>query len=173
MVLKIFAVVILLLVMEITFLSTQEPITLEIKQSNILFSDVTFEALHAYLITTEGLRADLRARRAETFKTRHELEEINATLFFSDHKDYIRADRGLYAPKTLHLLQDIVYDSNHSLLFKSDDLVYNMQNGIAHSDLPFTLLKDGAQAEGTSLRYDTRRRHVTAENIVFTIEEEK
>ncbi len=173
MVVKIFAIVVLLLVMEITFLSTHEPITLELKQPKIEFSDVTFEKLHAYLITTQGLRGDLRARKAQTFKTRDELEEVNATLFFSDHRDYIRAGKALYLPETLHLQEHIVYDSNHSLLFKSDDLVYNMQNGIAVSQTPFTLDKDGEHAQGRSLRYDTKRRHVTAENILVTIEEEE
>ncbi len=173
MVVKIFAIVVLLLVMEITFLSTQEPITLELKHEKIAFSDITFEKLHAWLITTEGLRGVLKAAKAQSFQTRNELAEVNATLFFTDHRDYIRADKALYTPEKLHLLDHIVYDSNHSLLFKSDDLVYNMQNGIATSNTPFTLEQDGARARGKSLVYDTKRRYAKAEDIIFTIEEEE
>ena len=173
MVVKIFAIAILLLVLEITFLSTQEPITLELKKSKIAFSDVTFEHVQAYLITTEGMRGLLKAAEAQSFGTTNELSQIDATLFFKDHHDYITADRARYTPDRLHLFDHIVYDSNHSLLFKSDDLVYNIQNGIVTSHKPFTLDKDGAHAEGDSLLYDTKKRFAKAEKIRFTINEKE
>ena len=159
--------------MEITFLSTQEPITLELKRQEIAFSDITFEKLHAYMITTQGMQGDLKAAKAQTFKRRNELDEINATLYFKDHRDYLSAGKAWYLPEIVHLKERVRYDSNQSILFKSEDLVYNMQNGIAVSETPFTLDKDGAHAEGRGLVYESRARHVKARDVRFTIEEEE
>ena len=173
MVIKIFAVVLLLLVMEITYLSTQEPITLQIRQPKIDFSDVTFEKLDAYLITTERIKARLTADRALTYKTRNELYDINATLHFDDHDDSLVAQKAIYRPRTLHLINDIVYDSNHSLLLKSDDLVYNTHTDIAISHTPFRLEQKRAVAEGSYMEYHAKTRHLKANDVVFTIEEEE
>lgn len=162
----------LLLVMEITFLSRQEPITFQIKQPKIEFSDVTFEKLDATLITPERIKARLKADKALVYKDRNELYDINATLHFDDHDDWLQAQKAVYRPDEVRLIGDILYDSNHTLLFKSDDLVYNTRTDIAVSPTPFVLQKDGSTAEGKTMRYDAKTRHVTAEYVQFMIEEE-
>ncbi len=171
--LKIFAIILLLLVMEITFLSTQEPITFQVKPPRVDFSDITFEKLDAYMITPEGLKAQLQASKAESFKTRDELYDINATLYFRDHSDYLQARKALWQPETLHLTDDVRYDSNHTLLFKSDDLVYNVQSDIAVSGTPFRLEQNRSIVTGTYLEYHAKARYVKADRVTFTTEEEE
>jgi hypothetical protein len=172
-VVKIFAVILLLLVMEITFLSTQEPITFQIKEPKIAFSDVTFEKLDAALITTEGVKGQLRAERALSYKDRNELYKIDTEIDFKDHTDYLKADKAIQRPDILHFMNNIVYDSNHTLLLKSDDLVYNIDTDIAISHTPFILQKDGSEAEGTYLEYHAKERYVKANDVIFTIEEKE
>ena len=173
MVVKIFAIILLLLVMEITFLSTQEPVTFEIKHPKIAFSDVTFEKLDAALITTEGIKGQLRADRALSYKDRNELYKIDTQIHFKDHTDYLKADKAVQRPDMLHFINNIFYDSNHTLLLKSDDLVYNIKTDIAISRTPFVLVKDGSEAKGTYLEYHSKERYVKANDVTFTIEEKE
>ncbi len=173
MVVKIFAVILLLLVMEITFLSTQEPITLQVTQPQIAFSDVTFEKLDAVMITTEGVKGELRAERALSYKNRNELYRIDTKIYFSDHTDYLRADKAVQRPDMIHFINNVRYDSSHSLLLKSDDLVYNMQKDIAVSHTPFLLQRESSEAKGRYLEYHAKERYVKAEDVTFIIEEKE
>jgi LPS export ABC transporter protein LptC len=170
---KIFAIILLLLIMEITFLSTQEPITLEIKQPKIDFSDITFEQLNAYLITTEGLKGKLEASKALAYKERNELYDIYSILYFEDHNDTLKADKAVYRQNILHLINNVLYRSNATFLLKSDDLVYNTDTERVVSHTPFFLEYNSSTAEGSYLVYDAKSGEIKAKNIVFTIEEDQ
>ncbi len=173
MAVKIFAIILLLVIMEITFLSTKEPVTLEIRQPKLDFSDITFENLNAYLLTKEGLQGELRASRALAYKERNELYNIHTVLYFSDHNDTLQADKAIYRQNILHLLDNIVYKSNETFLLKSDDLVYNIDTERVISNTPFLLEQNRSRATGSYLVYDTRKREVSARDITFTIEEDR
>ncbi len=172
MAVKVFAIILLLLIMEITFLSTKEPVTLEIKQPKLNFSDVTFENLNAFLFTPEGLKGELEASKAQIYKEHDELYNVHSIFWFDDHNDTLRADKARYRQKILHLMNNISYRSNNTFLLKSDDLVYNIDTEIAVSKTPFSLEGNHSKATGSYLVYDTVKREVKANNVVFTIEEE-
>ena len=172
MAVKIFAIILLLLIMEITFLSTKEPVTLEISHPKLDFSDITFENLDAYLFTVEGLRGELEASRALIYKDHDELYDIYAILYFSDHNDTLSARKADYRGEILHLSDDIVYRSNDTFLLKSNDLVYNIDTEVAVSQTPFLLEQNSSKATGDHLIYDAIKREVKAKDVVFTIEEE-
>ena len=158
--------------MEITFLSTHEPITLQIKQPKIDFSDITFETLDAYLLTPEGIKGHLEASKALAYKERNELYDIKSIIRFEDHEDKVKADKAVYRTDILHLINNIVYDSNGTFLLKSDDLVYNINKDIVISKTPFQLEHNNSSATGKYLIYNAKERFVKAKHIVFTIEEE-
>ena len=158
--------------MEITFLSTKEPVTLEIKQPKLNFSDITFENLDTFLFTPEGLKGKLQASTALIYKEHNELYGVRTILWFNDHNDTLRADKALYRQNILHLINNISYRSNNTFLLKSDDLVYNIDTEIAVSKTPFSLEGNRSKVTGSYLVYDTVKREVKANNVVFTIEEE-
>jgi len=170
---KVFAVILLLLVMEITFLSTKKPITLEIKQPKLNFSDITFENLDAFVFTPEGLKGELEASKALVYQEHDELYDVRSVLWFDDHNDTLQADKALYRQNILHLMNNISYRSNNTFLLKSDDLVYNIDTEIAVSKTPFSLEGNRSKATGNYLVYDTVKREVKATNVVFTIEDEE
>ena len=158
--------------MEITFLSTQKPVTLEIKHPKLDFSDITFENLDAFLFTPEGLKGELEASRALIYKEHDELYNIRSVLWFDDYNDTLKADKALYKKNILHLLNNISYRSNNTFLLKSDDLVYNIDTEIAVSNTPFSLEGNRSKVTGNSLVYDTVKREVRASGVIFTIEDE-
>ena len=158
--------------MEITFLSTKEPVTLEIKHPKLNFSDITFENLDAFLFTPEGLKGELKSSKTLIYKDHDELYDIYAILYFSDHNDTLKAKKAHYKGNILHLTDDITYRSNNTFLLKSDDLVYNIDTEVAVSQTPFLLEQNGSKATGNHLVYDAIKREVKAEDVVFTIEEE-
>lgn len=172
MAIKIFAIILLLILMEITFLSTKEPITLDIKNIKIDFSDISFEKLNAYLLTPEGIKGDLKASKALIYTTRNELYNIDAILYFEDHNDTLKADKAVYRKEILHLINNIYYRSNSTFLLKSDDLVYNIDTERVVSNTPFLLEYNSSQAQGNYLVYDAPLRHVKAKKVIFTFEED-
>ena len=173
MAVKVFAIILLLLIMEITFLSTQKPVTLEIKHPKLDFSDITFENLDAFLFTPEGLEGKLEASKALIYKEYDELYNIRSVLWFNDYNDTLRADKAFYRKNILHLKNHIFYRSNNTFLLKSDDLVYNIDTEVAISNSPFSLEGKHSKATGSYLVYDTVKREVKANNVVFTIEDEE
>ena len=172
MAVKIFAIILLLVVMEITFLSTKEPITLEISHPKINFSDVTFENLKAHLITPEGMKGEMTASAALIYKTHDQLYHPNAILYFKERNDTIRADEAIYRSGILHLRHNVRYRSDAIFLLKSDDLVYNIAKERAVSHSPFWMEYNRSTASGKTLLYDAKKGYVKAHEVVFTHEEE-
>ncbi len=171
MAIKIFAIGLLLFILEIAYLSTHEPITLEIKKQNMDFSDITFENINAYVLTTEGIKTTLEASKALSYKDKNMLYNIKSHLIFDKRADTIIADEALHQNNTLYLKNNVVYESNNSTLLKSDDLVYNINKGIAISNAPFIMKQTNIDAKGSYFVYNTKEQYIKAKNIVINIEE--
>ena len=173
MAVKIFAIILFLFVLEIAFLTTHKPITLEIKNTPIDFSNVSFENIDTYIITKEGIKATLLAKQALAYDTRNELYNTQSTLYNLTHTDHIEADKAIQKGETLHMFGHIRYESNNSMLLKSDELVYNTKTQIVRSLSPFTMQHQKLDSKGESFVFDTIQNILHATYVTLTIEEEK
>ncbi len=171
MAVKIFAIGLLLFILEIAYLSTHKPITLEIKKQNIDFSDITFEDINAYVLTENGVKTTLEASKALSYKDKNMLYDIKSHLIFDKRADTIQADEAIHQSDTLYLKNNVIYESNDSTLLKSDDLVYNIDKGIATSNAPFIMKRKNFDAKGSYFVYNAKERYIKAENIIVNIEE--
>ncbi len=171
MAIKIFAIGLLLFILEIAYLSTHKPITLEIKKQNIDFSDITFENINAFVLTKEGIKSTLKASYALNYKDKIMLYDIDSHLIFDKRADTIKADEAMHQNDTFYLKKNVVYESNDSTLLKTDDLVYNTTKGTAISDAPFIMKQENLDAKGSYFVYNTKERYIKAKNIVVNIEE--
>ncbi len=170
---KIFSIILLLFVLEIAFLTTHEPITLDIKSSPLDFSNITFEQIQAYILTKEGTQATLKAQKALAYNDRNELYKVDANLYNSSHIDTIKADKAIQKDEIVHLYSDISYESNNTMLLKSDELLYNTKTKIAKSLAPFSLNHKNMNAKGSSFVFDTLQNILHAKYVTLTLEEEK
>ncbi len=173
MAVKIFSIILLLFVLEIAFLTTHEPITLDIKNTPLDFSNITFEKVQAYVITKDGMQATLKAQKALAYNNRNELYKVNAKVYNPTHIDTIKADRAIQKEVLLHLYSNISYESNNSMLLKSDELLYNTKTKIAKSLSPFSLVHKKLYAKGSRFVFDTKQNILHAKYIKLTLKEEK
>lgn len=173
MAVKIFAIILLLFVLEIAFLTTHKPITLEIKNTPIDFSNVTFENINTYIVTKEGIKATIWAKKALAYDTRNELYNTQSTLYNPTHIDYIKADKVIQNGEDLHLFGHIRYESNTSMLLKSDELLYNTKTKIVKSLSPFTMQHQELDSKGENFVFDTKQNILHATYVTLTLEEEK
>ncbi len=171
MALKIFAIAIILFLAEIVFLTTKDFKDSSNGRKDIDFTDITFENIHSYHVTKEGLRAKLEASKVLKYKEHAKIYDIKTEFTHKNRQNNIKANEALLKGDTIHLLGDVNYEDNASLEIKSEDLLYNTKTKIVTIDVPFRLTSQSGNVVGTNLIYDQKNGTIKAKNIKYESEQ--
>jgi len=152
--LKIFTIILILFIAEITFLSTKEPKTLKVSKEDINYSTIEFTALQGSSISKDGISERIVASKVMKFKTHDELYDLNTTFHKEGVQHRVSAARARYQDALLFLKGDVLYENNQSLHIKSEELEYNVKTKIVKSPSPFILTSNKGIMRGDSFEYD-------------------
>jgi len=168
--LKIFAIILILFIAEITFLSTKEPKVLKISKEDINYSTIEFTALQGCTINQEGISQRISATKARKFKTYDTLDDINATFQQNGIQHTLKAKKGRFVGDILTLTQDVLYENNQSLHIKTQKLEYNVKTKIAQSPSTFTLTSNKGIMIGDGFVYDMKNGTLKGQKMHYNFE---
>ena len=168
--LKIFSIILILFIAEITFLSTKEPKILKVSKKDINYSTIKFTTLQGCTIQKEGISQRIRASKALKFKTYDELYDLNTSFLEQGIRHTLIAKKARYQDDILYLTGDVLYENNQSLHIKSKELEYNVKTKIAKSPVAFTLSSNQGIMIGDSFVYDMKNGALKGEKMHYSFE---
>jgi len=168
--LKIFAILLILFIAEITFLSTKEPKIIKVSKDDIEYSTIEFTALQGSSIDKNGISDSIIASKARKFKTHDELYDLNTTFLEQGVSHTLSAKKARYQNDLLFLNGNVTYENNQSMKIKSKELEYNVKTKIATSPTPFTLTSTKGIMIGKSFVYDMTNGTIEGDKMQYSFE---
>ena len=168
--LKIFTIILILFVAEITFLSTKEPKKLSSFKKDINYSTIEFTKIKGITITKKGITEKITASKVLKFKTHDELYNISASFQENNISHTLQAKKATYKNGYLTLSEDVHYENNQSLQIKSQELEYNTKTKIATSPGAFTMYSDKGVAHGDTFVYDIKTNRLKGQKLRYSFE---
>jgi LPS export ABC transporter protein LptC len=167
MALKIFTIIMVLFVAELTFLATKEPKKLKTEQKEIVTSDIEFNNLSGASIDENGLKNSIKAKKAIKFKTHDELFGIDASFTDEGLTHSIKAKKAIYQNNNITFENDVFYENNQSLTIKTQNLEYNTKKEVASSSKPFILTSKESIMSGDSFIYDMKNKNLKGTKLHY------
>jgi LPS export ABC transporter protein LptC len=168
--LKIFSIILILFIAEITFLSTKKPKELKVSREDINYSTIEFRGLQGCSIDKTGISERITASRALKFKTHDELYDLNTTFTEENMTHTLTAKQAHYQNDIFRLTKEVNYENNQSMRIKSEELEYNTKTKIAQSPLPFTLTSKQGDMKGDTFVYDIHNGKIEGKQMHYNFE---
>jgi len=168
--LKIFSIILILFIAEITFLSTKKPKELKISKEDINYSTIEFTGVQGCSIDKDGISERIIASRARKYKTYDALDDLNTSFIQNGLSHTLTAKNARLQNGTLHLTREVHYENNQSLRIKSEELEYNTKTKIAQSQTPFILTSKQGDMTGDSFVYDMQNGVIKSQHIQYNFE---
>lgn len=167
MALKIFAIAIMLFLAEIVFLTTKDFKESSFTRNDLDYTDIAFEKMHGYVITAEGVEANIKAEKLLKYSDKIVLEEVESSFASKHRQNQIDAKEADIEDDIITLKGDVVYENNESTTFKTDTLVYNTKTKVATSDTPFTMQSLQGNVTGEGFTYNEMNKTMHADEIHY------
>ena len=171
--LKIFAIILILFIAEITFLSTKEPKTLHVSKEDINYSTIEFIGLQGCSIDKEGISARIVAAKAFKFKTHDEIYDLNTSFHHQNTLHTLVANHARYQNALLLLNGNVLYENNQSLHIKSEELEYNIKTKVVKSPTDFALHSNKGIMIGSHFVYDMQEQLLQGGKMRYNFEVEE
>ncbi len=168
--LKIFTIILILFIAEITFLSTKEPKVLKTSTKDINYSTIEFTQLQGASIDKNGISRHISASKALKFKTHDALYDINTTFEQKGVTHHLQAQKMHHRENMLTLTGKVLYENNQSLHLKSEKLEYNVKTKILKSPSTFKLTSNQGIMIGERFRYDMNKQKIQGEKMQYRFE---
>ncbi len=168
--LKIFSIILILFIAEITFLSTKKPKELKVSKKDINYSTIEFRGLQGCSIDKTGISQRITASRARKFKTHDELYDLNTTFIENNISHRLTAKRAHFKDDIFRLTKEVYYENNQSMQIKSEELEYNTKTKIAESKTPFTLTSKQGEMHGDTFVYDMQHGKIAGKKMQYNFE---
>ncbi len=168
--LKIFTIILILFIAEITFLSTKEPKVLKTSKKDINYSTIEFTHLQGSSIDEDGISQRIIASRAEKFKTHDMLYDLNTSFQKKGIAHQLSSKKARYENDHLYLNGDVLYENNQSLHIKSEELEYNVKTKMLKSSSAFKLTSNQGIMTGESFEYDMNNEALKGEKMHYHFE---
>lgn len=168
--LKIFAIILILFIAEITFLSTKEPKVLKVSKKDINYATIEFTALQGCTINQDGITQRIAAAKAQKFKTYETLRDVNASFQQNGILHTLKAKKGHFEGDILSLTQNVLYENNQSLHIKTQKLEYNIKTKVAKSPDTFALTSNQGIMIGDSFVYDMKNGTLEGQKMHYNFE---
>ena len=165
--LKIFTVLLVLFIAELTFLATKEPKDLTQEKRDFATADISFSTLKGISLTQQGVVNRLEASKVNRFKDHINL--YNIKVFHKDENltHNIQAKSAIYKKESVQFKDLVKYKNSDDLHIFTQLLEYNIAKKEIVVDSPFTMIKDGSKLEGIKLIYDTKYKRLSVEKPHF------
>ncbi len=173
MALKFFTILLVLFVAEITFLALKEPKIISTTQDHINHSTIEFTNVQSYMITKDGIQNNIQASKALKFSHHDEVYDINISYKNNNREDHISAKKAIHTDGTFYLTKNVLYENNLSLSLHSEEIEYNIDKKIAHSNSPFEFSTPKGNMIGEGFRYDIQNQILKSNRVKFKIEYEE
>ncbi len=167
MALKVFAIVIVLFLAEIIFLSTKDFDSNKNERKDIDFTDIAFENIQAYLLTKDEVVAKLEAKRVLKYSQKSEIFDIKTEFLHKNLKNSIVSDKAILKGDTIELSGDVHYENNNSMKIDTQNLMYNRKTEIIQTTYPFVLTSLRGDVEGEGFIYDQKNNNIKADKIRY------
>ncbi|RUM67265.1 MAG: LPS export ABC transporter periplasmic protein LptC [Sulfurospirillum sp.] len=168
--LKIFTIILVLFIAELTFLATKEPKDLSTNIASGAEANLRFKNLKGESFTKEGKTNKIEALEVIRYKDHEKLYNIKASYNESDIKHTISAKEAIHQDGLVTFKKAVNYENNQSLQIKTENLRYNIYDKTINLDSPFVLQKNNATLIGESLFYRLKDRYMSVEKPKFTQE---
>jgi LPS export ABC transporter protein LptC len=168
--LKLFSIILILFIAEITFLSTKEPKILKVTKEDINYSTIKFTKLQGCRIDNEGISQRISASQARKFKTYDELYDLNTSFQNKNVEHTLIAKKARFQNDILYLKGDVLYENNQTTHIKSEELEYNVKTKIVKSPVAFTLTSNKGIMRGKSFTYDMKNGALEGEGMHYSFE---
>ncbi len=167
MVIKVFAIVVVLFLAEIVFLSTKDFDDKQNDRKDIDFTDIAFENIEAYLISKDEVVAKLEAKKVLKYSQKSEIFDIKAEFLHKNLKNSIVSDKATLEGDIMKLSGDVHYENNNSIKIDTQNLLYNTKTEIVLTNYPFILTSLRGDVEGDSFIYDQKSGTIKADKIKY------
>lgn len=168
--LKIFTIILILFVAEITFLSTKEPKELQVTKEDINFSTIEFSGVQGSSIDKDGISQTIIASKVLKFKTHDELYDINTSFQKKGLVHTLLSQKAHYHDNILRLSKKVQYENNQSMQIKSEELEYNTKTKIVKSPSSFEMTSPKGVALGDAFVYDMLANKFKGEKMKYSFE---
>ncbi len=167
MVIKVFAIVIVLFLAEIIFLSTKDFDNSQNDKKSIDFTDIEFENIQAYLISKDGVDAKLEAKKVLKYSQKSEIFDIKTEFLHKNLKNTITSNKAILRDDIIALNGDVHYENNNSMKIDTQNLVYNTKTEIIETNSSFILTSLKGDVRGESFIYDQKSGNIKADKINY------
>ena len=168
--LKIFTIILLLFIAEITFLSTKEPKTLQSSKKDISYATIAFKGVQGYSIDANGISEQLVASEALKYQYHDELYDINTTFHEGNLTHHLTAKQARHENGIFHLRGEVLYENNQSMQIKSEELEYNTHTKMLKSPSAFVLRSRQGDMCGDTFVLNTQKHAMKSKGIHYTLE---
>jgi len=165
--LKVFAIVIVLFLAEIIFLSTKDFDNNQNERKDIDFTDIAFENIEAYLLTKDEVVAKLEAKSVLKYREKSEIFDIKTEFLHKNLKNSITSDKAILKGDVIELSGDVHYENNNSMKIDTQNLIYNTKTEIIKTTYPFILTSLRGDVEGNGFIYDQKNGNIKANKIRY------
>jgi LPS export ABC transporter protein LptC len=165
--LKIFTVLLVLFIAELTFLATKDPKALTQEKRDFATADISFSTLKGISLTLDGVKNRLEASKVNRFKDHLNLYNIKAFHKDENLTHNIQAKSATYKDDNVSFKDSVKYKNSDDLHIFTQLLEYNIAKKEIVVNSPFTMRKDGSKLEGIKLFYDTKNRRLSVEKPHF------
>jgi len=165
--LKIFTVLLVLFIAELTFLATKDPKDLSFQEKDIATADLSFDNLKGISITKQGVKSKLEAKKVKKFKDDQILYGIKVYHKDGNLTHNIQAKRAIHKDSKITFKNSVKYKNSQNLHIFTQNLEYNISNKKIIVNSPFTLSKDESKLNGETLIYDTKLKKLSVDKPHF------
>ncbi len=157
----------------IFFLLSQEPYFIDIKSSSSDIAKIQMNDVKDYEMNDDKIIRVLSAKKA----TRFEKEDVLDGVYMSFLKDKfiynVKSLHVIYRDDLIFLKDDVEANRSDNISFKTQEMVYDINNKIAKSKERFTYKSKFLDIEGKEFFYDLEKKDIKTGNLHAIYEMEK
>ncbi|AQW81662.1 LPS export ABC transporter periplasmic protein LptC [Campylobacter pinnipediorum] len=169
MVIKIFYIIVTIFSISMVFLASSNPYMAENFTTDFSISNIQINDVVDYEIDNEKISAKYEAKEINRYKANDELVYFRANFINSNLNNFLKADKAIIKGEEIKLRQNVNYENNQSLTFKSQEAIYHKKDKTLMSNTDFVITKNENNITGTNIIYDLNNKITKAKGVKIWI----
>lgn len=121
-----------------------------------------------YSMKPEGVENVLAGSLGQRFEDRYEVTNVTFSDATKSQMEVMHADRGLYREDRIDLSGNVTYRQEGGIEFQSEQAHYDLNDSVVTTPGAFVVTMNESRVDGERLYFQTKERHMKAENINAT-----